>query len=406
MRLVNRVTLSTLVAAAFAAFAAAAPPTATLASAAPPEPSSDGIPVLVLSAPAPQVNVAPPPAAPAPAPPPHLCPNGACPTVSCDQGNCCWCSGCDCCELCGRVIGGAGLYVVQPFFSDNPAIAFHVQGTGPGRRQDISEHMEVAPLVWLGYEDESGLGVRARWWYFREGTGQEFHVPAPDSGTLAVISAQPLGSFVFRDAPVDFAVTSKLQLQVADLEAFQETEFCRWKLLFAGGIGYADISQNYAAYATGSPPGGAADLVFAPRRLDPVLSGSSFVGVGPVIALEARRPLFNSGLSLYGSTRTRILFGSFKQTVFGGDELNGSVESRHDRVVTAEELEVGLEYGRRVRDSRVFGQVAMVGQEWFGAGNASGSTRTSPGTTIPNFSTEDSANLGLFGVVFRIGVEF
>jgi hypothetical protein len=305
----------------------------------------------------------------------------------------------DCVSECGpqgEVIGGAGISLLQPFFSNNPAITFFRQGTGPGRREDIRHQMSAAPLVWLGYRDDSGLGVRGRWWYFREGTDQNYQLPPPQGRTLTVLSAAPMGAFIIRDNPRAFAVTSKLQLQVADVEVFQDATLCNWNFLLSGGLGYADITQNYNAYAIGR--GGV--------RSKPLISGSSYVGFGPEFAVEARRPLSDTGLNLYGSARTRLLFGNATQNAFGGDELRGSQENRQHAVVAVEELELGLEYGRTVGQSRFVGQVALVGQEWFGAGNATRSNRVSAPTTIPIFSGEDTSTFGFLGVSFRVGVTY
>src|SRR5690242_12304759 len=70
----------------------------------------------------------------------------------------------------GGLIAGAGVYLLQPYFNNN--MAFGLQGTEnrspgtpanpPGTRFDtrveISHHMEAAPLIWLGYLGEGGLG--------------------------------------------------------------------------------------------------------------------------------------------------------------------------------------------------------------------------------------------------------
>jgi len=256
--------------------------------------------------------------------------------------------------------------------------------------------MDVAPEIWLGYIGDSGLGARARWWYFREDTSQSAPLSRPGGGILTVFSAAPLGAFLIEDNAAAFQATSKLQVQVWDFEAIQDTTLCNWDLLFSGGLRLVDITQNYNAFAIRGS--GAA----AP----PILSGSSLTGVGPVVGLEARRPLSDSGLSLYGSARASLLFGSSKQNAAGGDEANGLLQAHEDQVLSIEELELGVEFGQKVGHSRVFGQVAMVGQEWFGAGNATHSVTTSAPTTAPVFSTADSSNLGFFGVVFRLGVNY
>lgn len=301
-----------------------------------------------------------------------------------------------CCDSSGEFIGGAGLYLLQPFFSNNPAISFFIQGTGPGRREDIRSNFSAVPLLWLGYLSESGLGVRGRWWYLRQGTDQSYTLTPPPTGTLTVLSAAPLAAFIIQDNPQVFAVTSKLQLQVADLEILQSADLGSWSLLFSGGLAYANITQNYNAYA----------VLAGGIPATPLVSGSSFAGLGPVVALEARHMLFDSWLNLYGSARSRLLFGNARQTAEGGDELKGTQESHQRGVVAIEEVELGIEVNRAISQRRLFGQIALVGQEWFGAGNATRSTRSGPPATLPNFSSEDNSNFGLLGVALRVGVDF
>jgi len=297
---------------------------------------------------------------------------------------------------CGKWIGGAGLYIVQPYFDNNPAFSIFRQGTGPTRRFDIHQTTNVAPQIWLGYQNESGLGVRGRWWYLRQGTGETHPITRPDAATLTVLSAAPLSAIIIEDNAQAIAVTSKLQLQVADFEVFQNHCFGKWSVQFGGGFAYANITQNYNAYAINA----------AGNAVRPVVSGVSFVGVGPVVAFEATRPLGCCGLALFGSSRTRLLYGTSKQAAFGGSQLNGSVQAVQGSTVMVEELELGLEYGKTCGAHRYFGRVGMMGQQWIGAGNATRSSRGGPPTTIANFSTEDNSNFGLFGVNLQMGVEF
>ena len=141
----------------------------------------------------------------------------------------------------------------------------------------VSSHMEVAPLVWLGYINEDGFGGRVRWWTFREGTSQAASTPpfagaiyigteteeAPAHPVIAVTgnqvtisSAAPLGLQAFGNTvgiqhgaeATTLAVTTELYLQVGDIEAVQGFRFGGFNFLFAGGVRVATINQAYDAY--------------------------------------------------------------------------------------------------------------------------------------------------------------
>jgi hypothetical protein len=331
-----------------------------------------------------------PPALPAP-PAEARC--GA--TLCCDNPICC-------CEAPRRdgLIAGAGIYLIQPYFQDN--LAFVLQRTvgrgagSPGTRVDdrvdITHHTDVAPLVWLGYLTEEGLGGRARYWYFRQGTNQT-QMSSPSSGANGVLafSAAPLGLALINGQGIN--VTSKLEVQVADLEGLNDLHAGNWDILLAAGVRLLRIEQGYNAFIPQS-------------NLNTLLSGHSFQGAGPTLAMEARRPLGESGLALYGSARGSLVFGSAHQNA-SVPGLNESALDHRDRTLPIGELEVGVEYGRSVGHSRVFGQVALVGQDWFGAGNASRSTVNSvPGGALTGAGYTGDSDIAFFGVAFRVGVNY
>ena len=318
----------------------------------------------------------------------------------------------------GGLVGGAGLYWMQPYFKNNPAFTIsNSTPTGPGGtdrvvtdRTNIRHQMEVAPQLWLGFINDGGLGGRVRWWYFRQGTDQSVSVPAAAPGTLVFLSsAAPLGFPAFTDndgSPATLAATSKLQLQVWDIEAIQSLQSGCWDLLFVGGLRWAHISQHYNAYVVGDSGG-----VTGPISAN-VLSGHSFHGIGPVLALEARRALGDSGLALYSSARGALLFGSAKQTatdifISGAGTFIDDAADHRDRVLPVGELEVGVEFGRSVGSSRVFGQVALVGQEWWGAGSASRSVQVNTlGVPTPGQGAIVDSDVGFLGLAFRLGVNY
>jgi len=254
--------------------------------------------------------------------------------------------------------------------------------------------VDVAPLVWLGYLSDSGLGFRARWWYFRQGTEQSATGTGSGVNGVQVLSAAPLGLSLITatsaDAPKSLVVTSKLQVQVLDLDSLYQIEAGKWNLLFAGGLRLAGIDQTYNAYTAG----------------EALLSSSRFYGLGPTLAVEVRRSLGGTGLSLYGSARGSILFGSGQQDAAVPDR-NVEARDHHDIGMPVAEAEVGLEYARDVGGCHFFVQTALVGQEWFGAGGASrSSTDVIPGGQFSTSSYVGDSDLAFLGVCIRLGVNY
>jgi len=334
----------------------------------------------------------------------------------------------------GGLRGGLGLYIMQPFFENNPSMNIIFQGVSPNFqrvvRVDVAHHMQAAPLVWLGWEGEEGLGGRARWWYFRQGTGQTLFLP-PFAGAFNVqtgtqeevqqrsgvyvtaSSATPLGLQAFGDTlsktfgpeATLFSITTKLELQSGDVEATQQVQAGNWNFLFCGGVRLARIDQTYNAYDAQST---------SPAELRTLLSSYVFQGIGPVVALESRRPFGDSGLSLYGSARGAVLFGTAQQNAtFGGvllrnDDPNAQSATQHqNRALPVVEMELGVEYGRTIGGSRAFGQLALVGQDWLGVGSASRSAAATLANAPPALGgTVANSDIAFFGLSIRLGLDY
>lgn len=328
-------------------------------------------------------------------------------------------AGCECCPPGrGGLIGGVGVYIMQPYFESNLAYNVIVQNTNPQAqvvsRVDVHPHMEVAPLMWLGYMNECGLGGRARYWYFRQGTSETLSLPPNAGGPLFTFSsATPLGLQTFGDTVSDmfgpeatsFNITTKLEVQVADLEAMQDIQAGRFDFLLSGGLRLVRIDQSYNAFDAQST---------SPLELRSLLSSYRFQGAGPVCAVEARRPLGGQSLALFGSARGAMVFGAAQQDgAFGGPLLrnndpNPQLATQHfNRVLPIGEMELGLEYDRSVGRSQLFGQLALVGQNWFGAGNASRSASTTSPGGVPVFGGAPvDSDFAFFGLAVRIGVNY
>lgn len=349
------------------------------------------------------------------------------------------------------VIAGVGLYIMQPYFQNNPAYTVLTQnqftpikpdGTPDianaktlsdfASRVNVQSHMEAAPLVWLGYVNQDGLGVRGRWWTFREGTNQTMTLP-PFAGPIyvgadgsghpvisvtgnqaTIATAAPLGLQSFGNTvgiqhgaeATAVTVTTKLFLSVGDVEAIQSFQRGGFNFLVSGGVRLAQVDQTYNAYDFQSA------IPTMPRTLT---STYNFRGAGPTLALETRRTLGGSGLGVYGIGRGSVVFGSANQDAgfFGAelrnDDPNPQFATQHrNRAIPIADLEAGVEYGRPVGNSWLFGGIGLVAQEWFGAGGASGAVNTNvarAGRPVIGGAPFDS-NIAFFGLAVRARLNY
>lgn len=312
---------------------------------------------------------------------------------------------CDRCAVYHGFMVGGGTYLLQPRFDSN--MAFGVQGTvnrstgpippgNPGvkiaKRVDIEHELVAAPEIWLGYMHESGLGGRVRYWYFRQGTDQVLAGNANGVNSTLLFSAAPLGLGLVNGTKT-MEATSKLQLQVFDAEAQYKLCAAGWNLLVSGGVRFAQVDQSYNAFVpqTGN---------------NALLSDNDFNGAGPTVALELRHPLGSTPLNLYGLVRGSLVFGTGHQTASIPDQQVFSQDQR-DMAIGIGEMELGLEYDRHIGRSRIFGQVAVVGQNWNGAGSASrSSVNVLPGGSFVGAAYTGESDINFLGLALRLGVSF
>jgi hypothetical protein len=114
------------------------------------------------------------------------------------------------------------------------------------------------------------------------------------------------------------------------------------------------------------------------------------------------------GLTLYGSSRASLLYGHGQQTAASNVNVfsfGEGADSSRDDLLPILEAELGAEWSSDMGGMRVFLQAALVGQVWFGAGNAS--RATSPDTLGPLAGgVEDDSNLGFFGITVSAGISY
>ena len=318
---------------------------------------------------------------------------------------------------CGHWVAGASAYYLKPHWDVNPAIGVAILGNSPFVDTVIVREFDwdykTSPQVWLGYFGSNGFGVRVRWWEFDHSANPVVQVepadPAVAGGQAFVFGLQLPGLNKTTEllVPGVSQVTSfsDLSLEVLDFELAHRTEFCQWSLLFSGGVRYARIRQNYLAIETD------------PGFVEVVQSSSNrFEGWGPTVAVEARRDLGCSGLMFYSNLRASVVYGDRNYAandfvLIPGVAGPGNPEESNIRgkdLLPSTEVEVGLEYTVQTYYGCLTLQAGLVGQAWFGVGNATLTGlphKEKLGVNIFAYSTsaESNSNLGLFGG--RFGAE-
>ena len=306
----------------------------------------------------------------------------------------------------GYFSAGLGFYLMTPFFSNNATGVFTEVGNKSGgvnvAQQNFSQHIDAAPLAWLAYTWENGWGVRARWFDFVGDTTATASFD-PTVFTFSSILDVPL------EAPGEkFISTRSLHLDVIDLEATNNFVWGKWALLGSIGVRYAHLAIAQTQIAT-----------FEGETFFNASSSSTFSGVGPTIALEARRRIADSDFFLYGSGRGSILCGTLHQNAsfgsFDGGGGGGVVPAQNLTLVTDNysnrsvtvlgvgEIELGVEWARVIGRVRVSAQLAFIGQIWVGGDPSANSIIA---IEEGGLFSQGVSNFGFLGGVFRAGVSF
>jgi hypothetical protein len=322
---------------------------------------------------------------------------------------------------CLHFYADGGIYLFAPHFGNDPA--FTTTRTSAGSTttttQQFGYDMAFAPRVEAGVVGPCGLGFRAGWWHFDQGSNPlDFrstdrtlattYSTIPEMGipgfTTPGAVARRFG--VFADQ-LDFV--GHLKLDALDWEVTQDLRLDWVSLLFSGGVRYAYLSQDYQASRFNSGSGATGRFrVNLVEDADFVRSGHNFAGTGPTTALSVRRSLGMGGFALYGLGRASVLFGrSHIRSSQDNEELQvftlagralapaassllTRAEDSRDEVVPVAEVEVGIEWTYDLGPVGLFVRTGLVGQEWWGAGNATGQV----------------GNLGFFGLTVLGGVSY
>jgi hypothetical protein len=325
-------------------------------------------------------------------------------------------------DLSSGFMGGASFYYVKPFLQSNTSA---VITTSPGTptslvtQQSFNWNFQPAAAFWLGWTSPSGLGFRARYFFFDEASSPTTltngMTPAPNTQTTIT---PPLGNFLplstggtafgspgtLLNSGVgtdQLAFGSDLHIHALDFEATYAWRGNSWSLLASGGGRYLTLDQGYQAQLVNNGGGTPAN------ELQLLNSTRNFSGGGLVGALQGNVDICHSGFSLFSSLRGSFVVGTTQERVGYSQTVNDptglvppgipgtltlspqSVRNT-DHTLSTIELELGMQYTAKFSWGEIFLRTAAVSQTYFDAGNASQAT----------------GNLSLFGVQWSAGLRY
>lgn len=193
---------------------------------------------------------------------------------------------------------GYSLVFAKPHLKESFQATILDVPTGTLSLQPFEYDYEPSSRVWIGFQNESGIGLRAKYWHF-DHNGDGFTrraTPAERPGAAATTVIYPAN--ITTALPGDLLrVSNSLAAQSVDLEGTRAIALGKTELTASAGLRYAQLEQTYFAQVTSlATPG--------------ILSFSrNFYGLGPSIGVDARHPIGMSGISAVATFRGSFLFG-------------------------------------------------------------------------------------------------
>ncbi len=232
---------------------------------------------------------------------------GECEQGCCDSG-CCSCA-------CPGWIAGLELAVLQPHIG-----SLQIDPGGGALAITPEFDSEASPRIFLGYKGSEGLGARVRYWQF-------------DHSAQTSIAGL-----------VDLSL--RLENHALDFEFMQDGEFWNWDVEIAGGFRYGKLGLGIDA-----------NILFFPFN-----AAVTFEGVGPTVAMAARRPFGSRGLALVAGARGSFMYGDSR---FNGPQILVNQIRVSQHLMQAWEFQVGAEWSRTTSaGSEIFARAAYEAQVW------------------------------------------
>ncbi|MBV9122401.1 MAG: hypothetical protein JO112_03435 [Planctomycetes bacterium] len=312
----------------------------------------------------------------------------------------------------GHFDGGAGIYLLKPYLGGNPALtatqsasmlgtAGTVKTTNSAAVAEFQYDASVSPRLWLGYTSATGLGGRVSWWHFDQSAQQIQLLNTPPASVgvtgfpanvntvssqaplpgLGITSALPAGAGAER-----LSASSNLRLDQGEVAATENLQVGTVALLLSGGVQYLSMAQHYQVSRA------------ADGSLEMLAYRHVFTGFGPVIAIEGRQSLGDTGLSFFSNAELSGLYGTSREQGFQAGVPSAAIPATafnqvvdgHDHLIGFAEVQIGAEWAGAVGPARVFVQPALVGMVYSNAGTAS----------------ETGGDIGFLGLSLTAGIHF
>lgn len=289
---------------------------------------------------------------------------------------------------CGpRLAAGLDLLLLRPHFDSNQAQSIDLDLTDSSLIvfKEFEYDWSLSPRIWVAAENESGLGVRLRFFHFDQSA--DAIVTTVQGGVNGASSEAVVGNLNLENGSGVLETNTSLYIQNWDAEITKGGKLGQSQITLAGGLRYSFQQQTYDVL---SSQGG---------DLNAILSTSGFTGVGPTVAVDAVRPVGDGNLALYGNARCSLLYGRGHQTaVFAGGEAPFRGDARRFDTEGILEAEIGIQFVRDSGNFEVLIRPALVSQLYMSGGNARGVT--------DDFGRVSNSDFGLVGLALTVGVGF
>jgi hypothetical protein len=260
---------------------------------------------------------------------------------------------------------------VSPRYSQNVA---YTTLNSDGNNNDLFSDtefdydFELTPRVWIERSLGDRWSWRLTWWQFDHQPGALATSP-PANGFGEITHPAFPEVDISTTIPTDtFSASSRLQAYTIDLEAMQQSCVNGWNLGVGGGVRYASLEQGYLAQLE---DGGN-------NILGQIDYQHELEGVGPTMALSARRPLLRD-VQLVCAARGSVLFGESESRLEASEDTTPSTTVRttgRDDLLSIGEARIGLEWLSAPRRGgwQWLLSTSMEGQIWGNVGSAANET--------------------------------